>query len=326
MNTHEAKAGQPLIAILMAVYEPRLDWLAEQLDSLEAQTWPNLRLYIRDDCSTRVPFEAIGQCVREHIRKIPYVLNRNEANLGSNGTFERLTREAEGDWFAYCDQDDVWLPEKLSTLAAAIEAHGAKLVCSDMLIIDGHGRQTADSITAIRKRHVFKSGEGLAQQLLVSNFATGCTVLVDAKEARAAVPFCPYMVHDHYLALWCAERGKIVSLPDRLIRYRVHAENQTLVMAGVVDKASYVDVRVRLMIDRLTWLRDYFPCGEETARQIERGLQWAQARERNFDGQLSAKLAIWRSRDMSPAASLFEIVASGLPNGLFMRLVDRIRG
>ena len=36
--------GKPLIAILMAVYEPRMDWLREQLLSLEGQTYPNLRL------------------------------------------------------------------------------------------------------------------------------------------------------------------------------------------------------------------------------------------------------------------------------------------
>lgn len=45
------ETGKPLISILMAVYEPRLDWLREQLDSLNAQTYPNLRLYVRDDCS-----------------------------------------------------------------------------------------------------------------------------------------------------------------------------------------------------------------------------------------------------------------------------------
>ena len=44
----------PLISILMAVYEPRLDWLAEQLRSIRDQTYPNLRLYIVDDGSAGV--------------------------------------------------------------------------------------------------------------------------------------------------------------------------------------------------------------------------------------------------------------------------------
>ena len=63
--------GKPLIAILMAVYEPQMDWLREQLLSLEGQTYPNLRLYIRDDCSPTVPFEEIQGCVKECIQSFP---------------------------------------------------------------------------------------------------------------------------------------------------------------------------------------------------------------------------------------------------------------
>ena len=108
--------GKPRIAILMAVYDPRMDWLREQLLSLNAQTYPNLMLYVRDDCSPTVPYEDIQQCVRECITNFPYVMTRNERNLGSNLTFQQLTLEAEGVYFAYCDQDDIWLPEKLTVL------------------------------------------------------------------------------------------------------------------------------------------------------------------------------------------------------------------
>ena len=65
------ETGKPRIAILMAVYEPRMDWLREQLLSLNAQTYPNLMLYIRDDCSPTVPFEEIQSCVQDCIRAFP---------------------------------------------------------------------------------------------------------------------------------------------------------------------------------------------------------------------------------------------------------------
>ena len=233
------ETDKPLISILMAVYEPRLDWLREQLESLEKQSYPNLRLYIRDDCSPTVSFWEIERLVKECICSFPYEIRRNEENLGSNLTFQRLTQEAEGEYFAYCDQDDVWLPEKLEVLQAELEQSGASLACSDMFIIDAEGRRVADSITKVRRRHRFRSGEGLAEELLISNFVTGCTMLVGAETAKAAIPFCPYMVHDHYLALWCAERGAVRSLQKPLLCYRVHNSNQTSLMAGVTDKASY---------------------------------------------------------------------------------------
>ena len=47
------------VAILLAIYEPREDWLVELLDSLNAQTYPHLKLYVRDDASPTYPFEAL---------------------------------------------------------------------------------------------------------------------------------------------------------------------------------------------------------------------------------------------------------------------------
>lgn len=319
MSKDEPKA--PLISILMAVYEPRMDWLREQLLSLDAQTYPNLRLYIRDDCSPTVPFGEIRSCVEACIHAFPFELRRNEANLGSNGTFERLTQEAEGDYFAYCDQDDIWLPEKLTVLQAAIESENALLVCSDMFIIDASGRQTAGSITQIRRHHVFKSGEGLAPQLLISNFVTGCTMLVDASAAREAVSFCPYMVHDHYLALWCAARGRIVSLPERLIRYRIHEGNQTPIMSGVRDKGSYLQVRILQLERRLRWLEERFSGSDSLEREIEGALEWVKAREANFRGCFSAKQKVWSLRRYSPMVSLFEIIMSGASESVFMGVI-----
>jgi len=314
------ETDKPLISILMAVYEPRLDWLKEQLESLEAQTYPNLRLYIRDDCSPTVPFEKIQALVKNCIRSFPFEIQRNERNLGSNGTFERLTEEAEGEYFAYCDQDDIWLPEKLEVLQEEIEKSGTLLVCSDMFIIDGEGGQVADSITKVRHRHVFHSGADLAEGLVFHNFVTGCTTLVCAETAKEAVPFCPCMVHDHYIALWCAERGSIRSIARPLVRYRIHQGNQTNLLAGVTDKGSYGVIRITGMKKRLVWLEEKFPCGEQLKKTIREGRIWAEARERNW-AHGGGKRQIWKYRRFSPVPSLFELLAAGIPEGMFRLFV-----
>ena len=309
---------KPLISILMAVYEPRMDWLKEQLDSLNAQTYPNLRLYVRDDCSPTVHFEKIETMVRECVTAFPYSLKRNERNLGSNETFELLTREAEGEYFAYCDQDDVWLPEKLAVLQETIEREQAQLVCSDMYIIDGSGKQVADSITKVRKHHVFRSGEGLAPKLLISNFVTGCTMLLRAETAKKAVPFCPDMVHDHYLALLAAREGCIISLAERLVNYRIHSNNQTLMMAGVTDKESYCHVRIEVLLRRLKWLEVQFENEPELHTEIQAALKWTEARYANFHGDFRAKAEVLRLRRFSPLTSLFEVIASRTPERVFL--------
>ena len=312
------ETDKPLISIVMAVYEPNLQWFKEQLESLEAQTYPNLELLVIDDCSPTVPFEIIKQYVSECIRSFTYEIDRNEKNLGSNLTFEKLTRLATGKYIAYCDQDDVWLPEKLSVLEEKIEQTGAKLVCSDMYVIDGQGQRKADSITKVRRHHVFYSGENLAEGLLFHNFVTGCTMLMPTETARQAIPFCPYMVHDHYLALCAALHGAIQSVMEPLIRYRIHGNNQTGVLSGVVDKDSYFRIRIEEAINKMLWLEKYVELPVTVEKEMAQGIEWLQARADHFHGIRGTVKTIWKYRSYGPVTSLFEIVATIFPERLFM--------
>ena len=308
---------KPLISILMAVYEPRMDWLKEQLDSLNAQTYTNLKLYIRDDCSPTVPFKKIEKLVSECITVFPYSISRNEKNLGSNSTFEELTQEAEGEYFAYCDQDDVWLPEKLSVLQEAIERECAELVCSDMYIIDENGRQIANSITKIRRHHIFRSGMGLTDTLWYSNFASGCALLVRAKTAKLAFPLNPYMYYDHYITLFCANRGKVISLLQPLLQHREHGENQSSTMQGVYDRESYCKIRVDRKADEVRWLKEHFVCDSELKETLTAASMWMDARCKYIRGDRMQRKLIWKYRRFSPRVSLFEIVMPYLPEPLF---------
>ena len=95
------------LAILLAVYNPREDWLIELLDSLNRQTYPHIHLYVRDDASPKYDFERLEEVVREHITAFPYTLMQNEKNLGSNQTFATLVGDCHEHYIAFCDQDDV---------------------------------------------------------------------------------------------------------------------------------------------------------------------------------------------------------------------------
>jgi hypothetical protein len=143
-------------------------------------------------------------------------------------------------------------------------------------------------------------------------------LLIRSKTAKDAAPFCPYMVHDHYLALCAARKGKIVSLDERLINYRIHENNQTLMMAGVKDKESYRRIRIETLIDRLAWLQERFRDDLTLSEEIGSALRWAQARKANFTGDRSAKAEVMRGRRFSPLTSLFEVVFSETSDRLFM--------
>ena len=303
---------KPLISILMAVYEPRMDWLREQLVSLNEQTYPNLRLYIREDCSPTVPYEQIQSCVQERITRFSYTITRNEKNLGSNGTFELLTRDAEGDLFAYCDQDDVWLPEKLTVLQAAMERERAVLAYSDVSAVDDEGKLLARSLRELRPRLTYLEGSDLAPKLFFRNCVAGCAMLVNSNIAKRAIPFPRQTVCDHWIALLAATEGTVAFVPDQLVRYRQHKRNQTGVLAGVSDKQSYLRYKVAPLEERLTCYRQHTVPQEE----IE---AFARAR---IDGRI---IMIWKYRALAPHEAEFEIAAHLLPDGLISWMLRRVK-
>ena len=312
------ETGKPLISILMAVYEPRMDWLREQLESLNAQTYPNLRLYVRDDCSPTVPFADIERLVGECVTAFPWSIGRNGENLGSNRTFERLTEEAEGDYFAYCDQDDVWLPEKLGVLEEQIGSAG--LICSDVLPMDASGAPLAGSITALRPRHIFHQGSGLSDHFLYRNFVIGCTMLIRSELAKAAVPFAQSMVHDHYLAWYCALEHEIAVADRPLLRYRLHGNNQTGVLAHITTKEDYIALHLNGFLNRVSELSR-----RAQTPGLKDALAWGQARRDNAQRKRGAVRRLWSLRRQNPSTTLFEIIALRLPAPLFRFAVRVIR-
>ena len=312
---------KPLIAILLATYNPRMDWLQQQLESLNSQTYPNLRLYVRDDGSSDILFTEIQQLVERNITSFPYAVMRNQKNLGSNLTFELLTQEAEGEFFAYCDQDDIWFPEKLNILQAIAQKTGAGLVCSDVVPVDAAGKPIGTSIRSIRPRHIFREGSGLTSVLIYNNFVIGCTMLIQSEVAKEAVPFAKSMVHDHFLAFSCAVSHSIKIYPGPLIYYRQHDKNQTGVLAHITTKSDYIESHLLPFCYRVDELSKRYP-----GSVPEEAIKWAEARRgiaEKRPGAVKKALSFWK---VNPATSMFELFALCLPDPVFHLVVRVIQG
>ena len=145
-------------------------------------------------------------------------------------------------------------------------------------------------------------------------------MLVRAESARAAVPFCPYMVHDHYIALCCAVVGEVLSLSQPLSRYRIHGTNQSGVLAGVRDKGSYGELRIDTQVKRFQWLEKRFPYRESIKKEISQRLEWSLARQSNWRERRKRK-TVWKYRRFSPIVSIFELAAVYFSEWLFLFFV-----
>ena len=311
------------LAILLAVYEPREDWLIELLDSLNAQTYPNLKLYVREDHSPTYPRARLEELLQAHVTAFPWELRQNDANLGSTKTFELLVQDASEEYVAFCDQDDVWLKDKIKNGVELLENSplSPALVCSDLCVINGEGRILSPDISHHRRRHVFLRGEGLAPSLFTRNFAVGCTVILARERAASYLPFPNGVVHDHYLAFRASLDGAIDYLEEPQILYRVHGNNQTGVMTGVTTKADYLHARIEEYALRVETFARYAPHLEELAPLRA----FAKARIENFNRKKGGARVLWRLRKCNPTTTLFELVAPRLPAPLFRLAVRMIQ-
>jgi len=312
--------GTPLISILMAVYEPKLEWLKEQLISLNNQSYSRLHLYIRDDCSEEVSFDDIRLLVERCITSFPYVVNRNEKNIGSNKTFERLTTEAEGEYFAYCDQDDIWMSGKLMSLEERIRKTRAGLVCSDVIMIDEHGVKIGNSIREFRPRHIFQEGFDLSEVLIYKNFVIGCTMLIRSEIAKRSLPFALSMVHDHYLAFACSIEHSISVYPQPLVLYRQHKTNQTGILINIHNKDDYISNHLIPFCNRIKELKQRYPDAIS-----EKTIEWSEARIDNIRKIPGSKKRLFRLRSLNYSTTMFELIALQMPEPIFRYMIKKIQ-
>ena len=110
------------VNILLSTYNGE-KYLSEQLDSLMNQTYQNMVIYVRDDGSNDKTLDILYKYQKQDGRKQMIILKEDKpVNLGFMESFWILLRSCEhADYYAFCDQDDVWLPEKVERGVAALE-------------------------------------------------------------------------------------------------------------------------------------------------------------------------------------------------------------
>ncbi|OPJ59540.1 putative glycosyltransferase EpsH [Clostridium chromiireducens] len=309
---------KPLVSILLAVYKPNNNWLIEQLISLNEQTYENIELLVYDDCPD---FQINEEIIKKYITKFSYKLIRGIENKGSNKAFEELTKIAKGDFFAYCDQDDIWEYNKISSMLEKLQEKEVTLVCSDLSIIDESGNKTADSITDIRKRIVYKSGYNLAKDLLMTNFVTGCAMMVRKEIAQKAIPFEDTLIHDQWIAIIAAINGKIEFINKPLVKYRQHSFNQTGILKDVYDKKTYCQKRIEEFIYRYESLKKRFT-NNEIEKIIDDTLIWLEARKSYFfKPSLDCLKIMIKYRKFHRISILIECFLPFIPNSIYKFII-----
>ncbi len=202
------------ISVVVATYNGE-KYLTKQLDSLLAQSIPVDEIIIVDDCSTDNTWSILQDYqLKYHNIKI----YQNPQNLGCAKIFFHGLKYCSGEYIAFCDQDDIWLSNKLQTLLDNIGDN--LLIHSDAELIDEEDNVIAESHFAYSKKH----RDSLFTSQLFKCNVTGCTALISRKLLDYPIPERFY-IHDHYFALLAANLNKLKFIDEKLILYRQHANN-----------------------------------------------------------------------------------------------------
>lgn len=244
-----------MVFIVLGLYQPNLQLLEQQLRSLSAQTYTSFQVLLACDGPLTAEAQEVLNAVQDdRFFQLPF-----EDNVGVHANFARglqsaLTRSPrEDDLFAFCDQDDVWHPDKLARQVDLMTRHPECGLCHcDARVIDELGNEVATSVFAYEAR---SKRQGLLD-LLVMNSVTGMTCLARKPIAQSAAGFpmsgTREMLHDHWVALVAAAQSRVVFLDHVLVDYVQHSANA---LGARSPSNQTVVVRNVLFAGRKYWAR-----------------------------------------------------------------------
>ena len=216
-----------MVDILLAVYNGE-KYLRDQIDSIFEQSYKNFRIIILDDCSTDGSYDIINSYVKRYKDRVIYLKSFVNSKSAKN-SFSKLLTHIRADYIAFCDQDDVWHKDKLSSCLQRIRQledkyNGvAALVYSDLFVVDESLKIKNRSF--MKMQHIKGSPKTL-QKIIVQNNITGCSVLINKKLAKlcGVIPK-EALMHDWWLAIIAIAFGKVAYIDTPLVYYRQHSQN-----------------------------------------------------------------------------------------------------
>ena len=226
-------ANKPLISIIMPVYNTDLAQLAEALDSVVNQVYPNWELCVTDDASTN---DSLWELLTKYsLQDSRIKIKRHELNAGISAASNTAISMASGSYIAQLDHDDVLTPHALWSVVKTITAHpNAGIIYSDEDKIDEDGSL---------RDPFFKQDwcpDSFLSKMYTCHFGVYKRELIDQvggfrSEFDGA--------EDYDLVLRLSEQAqKIVHIPDILYHWRIHqgsaAYGPSNIKAGSLNEAG----------------------------------------------------------------------------------------
>lgn len=242
------------VNVLISTYNGE-KYIREQIESIQKQTYQNIAIYVRDDGST----DGTVSILQEYEKKGEITLLRGE-NLGFGGSFLTLLKESEnGDYWAFCDQDDVWLEDKVTWAVEWLEKQDEKIPCmfhSAYYLTDENLKIEASYLPP-EKPYTFRKS---ITEVLHMGFASVINKALRDEMLKGEISHITS--HDHWAELIVMKYGK-VKFDDREAAYH---RRLTYSLSGNSMKA-----RIRWLKGALKGGSEILPVAKEFDRVFGKG-------------------------------------------------------
>lgn len=210
------------VNILLSTYNGER-FLAEQIKSIQEQTYSDWSLLIRDDGSKDQTREIIQNFVSQDER-IRFINADEVVNLGVIKSFYTLLHYEEADYYFFSDQDDIWLPDKLQTSLDQAQHYSNQeplMIYMDLKVVNQDLEVMTESMIRTQSHH---ANTELVQEL-TENTVTGGVSMINHALAKLWTQTDDIIMHDWYLALLATAFGKLVYIDQAGELYRQHTDN-----------------------------------------------------------------------------------------------------
>ena len=219
-----------MVSVLLATFNGE-KYISEQIESLLSQSFQDFKLYICDDRSTDDTFSIISDFAAKNPDKI--FVSQNEKNAGgAKYNFLNMMIEHKDDYVMLCDQDDVWLPDKIERSLAKIKEMEEEFGSSVPILVHSDLTVVNDDLSVISSSYEKMSNKDF--EITSLNFAVtmnnvaGCTAIYNRALADLIRDVPDFIVmHDWWLSLSASALGKIGALHEPTVLYRQHEDNDS---------------------------------------------------------------------------------------------------
>lgn len=208
--------AEKMVTVLLSTYNGER-YLTALLDSVLAQNGVTVRMVVRDDGST----DSTRAILLDYARRGLIEILEMGSNIGYARSFWKLLCGAEGtQYYAFADQDDIWLPNKLSSAIDIMGSSDEPLLCTSSVIpVDADLRELDGDPFPVHGPLSF--AESLQRSIL-----PGCTFVFNEAARSVASKFTGYFEsHDWALYSIVAAFGRVFFNDSPCVLYRLHGEN-----------------------------------------------------------------------------------------------------